>query len=697
MLAMAGGAPLLVCVEDLHWADVTTLDFVSGMIDDFAGQPVLLLMTARPESGLALATDPRVEKVLLQGLTLEDVKGVVSWIGGGIPLPTGLVELIWKQSDGNPLFVEELTKTLIETGQLREVAGRLVLADSLTRITVPATLQDSLMARLDRLASAKELAQVGATIGREFSLDLMTTVAGQPVDQLLGGLAALENAEIIFERSGQSERTWYFKHALLQEAAYRSLLRSRRRDLHARIAEAIETRSPDEPRLHPELMAHHLSRAGEFRRAVEFGMTAGMTALTRSANAEAIDHAHACLEWLTNLPEGEERSRIELGVNAMLTPALMVARGYAADEVEAAANRALQLVDALGDQPEMFSVIYCLKQFHHVRSDRPQARALAERLLSLAAKTGDLSMESAALGQIAQCCWIEGDHAGAEKVLRRAVQIYDTEQHSRYAYQYGFDFLTYSRMTLAQVLWITGRGTEGLREAEAAVAHARSINHANSVGIAMLFLMMIHQQRGDRERVIELGRETQAFCERMGVTTPMTYAAMIANWASGDLEGSLGIFDMHKAIGAHLGMTYYRSLAVENAIDGGRLDDAEAILAPALQQAAEAGERYWEPQLLRLKAGIARARGGDDEAVAALLAQAAKAARDMGAPVLEAMALLDLEDLRAMRRGRDARLAELLARGNIELPAEVARRAAALAEADKTKRAPRDVAQSTAH
>jgi predicted ATPase/class 3 adenylate cyclase len=673
MLALGQGAPVLVCIEDLHWADPTTLEFVGSLLDHFTARPALLLATTRSDARPALAEDPRTRLVSLDGLSVGAVEAIVAWITGGLPAPAGLVELIWRQSDGNPLFVEELTKTLLESRQLREEDGRLVLSDSLTRIAIPATLHDSLMARLDRLAAAKEVAQIGATIGREFSLDLMAAVCPHPPKAVVAGLGALEAAEILFEQRGAGQRTWYFKHALIQDAAYESLLRSRRRELHARIAEAIATRTPEEAGLHPEVMAHHLSRAGHYLRAVDFGIKAGMTALTRSANAEAIGHARACLDWLRYLPEGEERERSELGVNAMLTPALMVARGYASAEVEASATRALQLIDSLGDRPEMFPVIYCLKQFHHVRSERSQARALAERLMAMAERAGNSSQQAAGLGQLAQCCWIEGDPAGAERFLRRAIALYDVEQHRQYAHQYGFDFLTYSRITLSQVLWITGRSTEAVREAEAALAHAREINHANSVAMALLYGMIVRQQRGERAKVAELGRETQAYCGRMGVTTPRSYAAMIANWASGDVEGSLGIFDVHAAVGAHLGMTYYRSLAAENAVDAGRLDVAIAILEPALQQAASAGERYWEPQLLRLRARIARSSGEPDGVAAGHLELAVGKANAMGAHMLEALALLDLLELSADRG--TGRLAELLGGLGVELPADAAARA----------------------
>ena len=383
------------------------------------------------------------------------------------------------------------------------------------------------MARLDRLPAARELAQTGAAIGREFSLDMLSAVTSQPPAVIRDALADLHRAEIVFERRAEAETTFYFKHALIQEAAYDSLLRSRRRELHVKIAEAIETGTPDEARMHPELLAHHLSRAGEYRRAVDYGMAAGLTALTRSANAEAIGHTRACLDWLTNLPAGEERDQLELGVNALLTPALMVSRGYASAEVEASARRGLELLDALGERPEMFASLWGLKVFHHVRSERTQARAVAERFLALAERFEDAGQIVAGLTLLAQCAWIEGDLAEAERLVRRGIALYDPAVHGHHAYVYGFDLLSYSRITLSQVLWITGRSAEALAEAEAALAHARAINHANTIGMAMLYVMLVLQQRGEREAVEVLGRETAGFCERMGVTTPSSYAALV--------------------------------------------------------------------------------------------------------------------------------------------------------------------------
>jgi predicted ATPase/class 3 adenylate cyclase len=666
MQAMARG-PLLLCIEDLHWADPTTVELVSSLLDGIGDRPMLLIATSRPDAGSPLLGDPRLATLPIERLESAAVAAIVANVAAGLQLPREVEELIERKSDGNPLFVEELTRSLLQSDAFRSDSGRIELVGPLARIATPATLHDTLMARLDRLPTARELAQIGAAIGREFTLDMVSTVAGQRRQTVRAGLGLLNDAGIVYERQGAGEPTFYFKHALLQEAAYDSLLRSRRRELHARIASAIEKLTPDEARTHPELMAHHLSRAGQHRQAIDFGMAAGLTALTRSANAEAVVHTRACLDWLTNLPEGEERDSLELGVNALLTPALMVSLGYVSPDVEACARRGLELLDALGERPEMFGSLSGLQLFHHVRSERAQARAVAERFVALAERLEDASQMVAGLALLAQCSWIEGDHADAERLLRRGIATFKSSQHDYHAHLYGFDSFCYCRITLSQVLWITGRSSEALAEAEAALAHARAINHANSIGMALLYMMLVRQQRGERAIVAALGRETAAFCERMGVSTPSSYAAIIANWAAGDVDGSLQIFAIHDAIGAQLGMTYYRSLAADNALDAGEVQTARAILAPALEQAATTGERYWQPQLGRLVARSLVAEG-DEKAAAATLVEAAAEARRMGATMLEALALTDLLALGAADGEAGRRLDELRARG-VELPA----------------------------
>lgn len=667
MRKMGRGGPLLVTIEDLHWADATTLEFLQALPDALAETSTLIVATARPGVKCAYAADRRVRTIELDRLSDEAVGALARHVSGGRELAPELIDRIRRQAEGNPLFVEELTKTLLESEGVREVDGKITLDAGAVGGEIPATLHDSLMARLDRLADAKLYAQIASAIGREFPLHLLVEVCRRPAEAVLDGMVRVEDAEIVFPYEVAGERHWSFKHALIQEAAYESQLRGHRRDLHGSIAAAMERVMPEEVTQHPEIMAHHLSRAGQHSRAIEFGCAAGMGALVRSANAEAVAHTRACLEWLGSLDEGPERDLLEMRVIALRTPAIMQHQGYTSPEIETLERRLLDLLDRLGDRPEAFPSILGLKVFHHVRSERRRARELAERFLALAERIEDSSNLVAGLPMLGQCSWIEGKHAEAEELLRRGIELYDLGAHRTHGAQYGFDTLSYCRMTLSQVLWITGRDTEALQEAQAALDHARAINHTNTIGLALLYVIMLHQQRGERDAAARLAGEALAYCDRMGVSTPTSYIALIANWAAGDVDGSVKLFGIHDALGAHLGLTYYRSLAVENCIEAGDMARASEVLAPALEQAETTGERYWLPRLLALKARIALALGNGD--AVKLLKESAAWARADGAYMLEAMALNDLREVLPAEDAEDcsARLADLMGLHNVEV------------------------------
>lgn len=662
----AQAAPLLVLLEDLHWADATTLEVLDPLLAGLSDAAVLFVATARPEGDLALAADPRSTVQHLSGITADAATDLTRILAGGRRLSADLTKHILAQAEGNPLFLEELTKSLIESDAVREEDGVIRVKDRAIQSVIPATLQDSLMARLDRVTTAKELAQIGAVLGREFSLDLLTAVCNQPADEVVERVAMLENAELVFPIEGRADKSWIFKHALIQEAAYDSLLRSRRRELHGLIAGAYEAIRPDETVSQPEIMAHHLGEAGEHRRAVDFGLAAGMGALMRSANADAVAHGRNCLGWVEKIADTEDRGQLELKVQAILTPALMQSQGYTAPDVEESARRALKLLELHGNRPEVFPNLWGLNMYHHVRSERDQARDVANRFVGLAEQIGDGSQLVAGLPLMGQCSWIEGNPADAEAELRRGIALYDVDAHGMHGAMYGMDSFSYSQMTLSQVLWMTGRSTEAVAAADTALAHARSLNHTNTIGIALLYQIMLKQQNGLREEVEADAAEALDYCARMGVSTPTSYIAMIANWAHGNVEGSQEIYDVHKMVGAQLGMTYYRSLGAENAIDAGDLDVAREILGVALDQARNAGEGYWLPQLLRLQA-----RTEADPAIALnCLTEAIEKARSSGAYMLEALAIIDLM-LTKEGLGNSVlqtRLNDLIAQKAVELP-----------------------------
>ncbi|MEY8829759.1 adenylate/guanylate cyclase domain-containing protein [Sedimentitalea sp. XS_ASV28] len=663
----AAATPLLILFEDLHWADSSTLEILEPLLAGLRNAPIFHVATTRTSDGLTIAKAPGVKTLHLSGISGEAAIELTQSLTGGKSLSKELAAHILSQAEGNPLFLEELTKSLMESEAISEENGVLQVKRNSIESEIPTTLQDSLMARLDRVATAKELAQIGAVVGREFSLDLLSHVCGQPPNIVVAGISVLEQAELVFPVEDKSEKTWIFKHALIQEAAYDSLLRSRRRELHGLIAQAYEATRPDEIASQPEIMAHHLGQAGEHERAIEFGLAAGMGALVRSANSDAVAHARKCLDWVAQLPDDPDRCRLELKIQGILTPALMQSQGYSAPDIEESTSRALALLEQHGDQPEAFPNLWGLNLFHHVRSERKQARDVAERFVTLAEQIGDGSQLVAGLPPLSQCSWIEGNLQAAETDLLRCIELYDAALHSMHGAMYGMDSLSYSRATLSQVLWMTGRRTEADVAVDQAVSHARELNHTNTIGMSLLYRIMLKQQNGLREEVAEEAAEALEYCNRMGVSTPTSYIAMISNWARGDVAASQEIYEIHNMIGAQLGMTYYRSLGVENAIDAGNLETAQHILDVALHQARNTGEAYWLPQLLRLQARIE----ADPEKARAHLLEASRHARQSGARMLDALATVDLLCLEteADTSGALAHLKGLIDNERIELPA----------------------------
>jgi len=415
--ASANGLPLFIILEDLHWADATTLEVLELFLTSLQDAPAFFVATSRPTEASPLASSSLVKLMRLERVQTGAAAAIASDVAGGKRLPADLLDKILNQAEGNPLYVEELTKSLLESGLVREEMGQLVASPTLSVAAIPTTLQDSLMARLDRVASSKELAQTGSVIGREFDLELISEVLGQSPDLIAAGITVLEQAEIVFPVSGKTEKTWIFKHALIQEAAYDSLLKSRRRELHGLIAHAYEKTRPDLAASHPEIMAHHLGNAGDHRRAIDFGLAAGMGALVRSANTEAVAHGLACRNWATELHDEQERGQLELKVHAMLTPALMQSQGYTAPDAKESARRGLELLEIHGDRPEAFPNLWGLNLFHHVRSERQQARDLAERFVALAERIGDGDQLVVGLPIVGHCSWIEGNLREAETDL----------------------------------------------------------------------------------------------------------------------------------------------------------------------------------------------------------------------------------------------------------------------------------------
>jgi class 3 adenylate cyclase/tetratricopeptide (TPR) repeat protein len=369
LLAETARQPVLAVWEDLHWADPSTLELLEVMLDHVPTARLLLVLTSRPEFRPPWAPRSDVMQLTLTRLPRHQSEEMVVRVTRGKLVPAEVLAQVVAKTDGIPLFVEELVKTILEAGLMQEDAGRYRLTGPLPPLAIPATLQDALMARLDRLAMVKEVAQLGAVLGREFAYELLRAVA--PLDEatLQHGLTRLVEAELLYQRGILPQATYLFKHALVQDAAYQSLLRSTRQQYHQRIAQVLEAQFAETLETQPEVLAHHYTEAGLTAQAIPHWQRAGERAVGRSAHVEAIGHFRMALEVLELLPDAPERVRQELTLQRALGASLLATQGFAAPDVERAYTRAWALCQRLGDTPEIFPVLFGLWGFYETKGD----------------------------------------------------------------------------------------------------------------------------------------------------------------------------------------------------------------------------------------------------------------------------------------------------------------------------------------
>lgn len=384
--------PVYCVWEDVHWADPSILELLGLLLDQAPTARLLVLLTARPEFTPPWSSRTHLTPLTLARLPRTQAGEMIREVTGGKPLPTEVQRQIVNKTDGVPLFVEELTKMVLESGLLREANGQYELAGPLPPLAIPTTLHDSLMARLDRLATAREIAQLGATLGREFPYELIQAVAPGDEQSLRHALAKLVEAEVLYQRGAPPHARYVFKHALIQDAAYQSLLKSRRQQYHQQIAHVLEERFGGIAETQPELVAHHHTEAGLIEQAIPYWQRAGQRAIERSANAEAIAHLKKGLELLKVLPDTPARAQQELLLQDTLGPALMANRGWAAPEVGQAYTRAHELCQQVGSTPQLFPTLWGLWQFTVSRAEHQTARELAEQLLKLVQEGQDSAL-----------------------------------------------------------------------------------------------------------------------------------------------------------------------------------------------------------------------------------------------------------------------------------------------------------------
>ena len=530
-------------IEDLHWADPSTLEFLSLLLDQVPTTRMLVVFTFRPEFIPPWPPHSHVTHITLSRLAHKQAEVMVERVTGGRTLPAEVVQQVVAKTDGVPLFVEELTKMVVESGLLRETDSHYELTSPLPPLAIPATLQGSLMARLDRLSMARETAQLGATLGREFSYELIKAVTPMDEASLHQALAKLVEAEVLYQRGMPPQARYLFKHALIQDAAYQSLLKSKRQQHHQQIAQVLEERFPETKEAQPELLAHHYTEAGLIAQAIAYWQKAGQRAVQRSGNVEAIAHLTKALELLQLLPDTPERTQQELVLQTTLGPALIATKSWAAPEVEKAYSRARELCHQLGEAPQLFPVLWGLWAFYAVRGDYNTAPELGEQLLSLAQSVQDPVLLLEAYYALGGTLVQRGELASARAHLEQGIALYDPQQHRSLAFLYGsFDPGVGSRSFAALALWSLGYPDLALERIQEALALAQELAHPFSLAYALGLAARLHQFRREVQTTQERAEAAIALATEQGFTFWAEWGNILRGWAlveQGDREGMI--------------------------------------------------------------------------------------------------------------------------------------------------------------
>jgi tetratricopeptide (TPR) repeat protein len=628
----------------------------------------LLLITTRSEFTPPWPSYPHTTTIPLTRLGRRAGAALVERVTGGKRLPNEVMDEILARTDGVPLFIEELTKTVLESGLLQERDGQYVLERPLPTLAIPTTLHASLMARLDRLAPVREVAQIGAVAGREFHYELLNAVAGLPREKLEDALGQLVRSELIFRRGESPHAVYTFKHTLVRDAAYASLLKSRRVYLHAAIASALEQQFADIAQTQPETLAHHLTEAGLIEKAIGYWLQAGKNAAQRSANLEAIAHLQRGIELTSRLPADEGRDRSELDFQLLLGPCLIATHGPAASTALATFARARELCERLGQPPEYLQVRFWLATVSVVRGELPQALEAVEGMPSAAEARGNRGALLNVIRGRAMILMFMGRIVEAHEVLERAIEMFGaSEEADRLAARAaGQDAGVAMLAFAAWVFWILGQVDEAVARMSAALERADAVQHAHTHAYAWYYASVLHALRGEpaiakgyAERCLAIS-EQHGFRQWLGLARAIRgICAAVLNASAGRLDEVKTALDEYQRAGYQLGLTAQIALLCPALLLRNEPEAALELIDHGLSIVSGNNERFFEAELYRLKARALFMRGAPNAEVESLLDQALRTAHSQQARSLELRAATDLAAL-WMKQGKHARARDVL-------------------------------------
>ncbi|HET9573062.1 MAG TPA: AAA family ATPase, partial [Methyloceanibacter sp.] len=655
--------PILLLFEDAHWADATSLELLDLTVERVRQLPVLALFTFRPEFDPPWVGLPNVGALTLGRLDRSNVESIVTQVTHGRALPAEVMNQIVAKTDGNPLFVEELTKAVLEGDILVKDADGYRLDGPLPPLAIPATLQDSLMARLDRMAPVKEIGQIGAVIGREFSYSLMRELVGRDETALKHALTKLEQAELVFRHGEPPEAIYSFKHALVRDAAYESLLKSRRQQLHGQIARTMEERFPDIVVSQPEIVAHHFTEAGLAEPAIDYWLKAGHFALSRSPIAAA-GHLKDGLKLIPNIDDPMLRNKWELLLQTSLGNALQATQGWSIDSVKQAYTRALQLCKESGlDELDEHTLpaVFGLWTWNFLRAAPGEAQALAEHLLNTAENVDNSVYKVLAHEALGFTLFAQGKFSAAHAELERSISLCEDSKAAVYLDLSAQDPRVHVRSYDGMVLWFLGYPDQALRICAEARRYADASQHPYSEAMARTISLRVHQLRGEAAIVASQVNAAIALCEEHEFVHYLAMALMLRGWASaqqGEFEKGIAEIreglEKERATGALLYESYSLGLLADACIKNERYEQAfDALDQAQLRLDEKNSERFYAAEIYRLLGETHLRSNQNLDQAEHYFSKGLKVAREQKAKSLELKLCLSIYDLYEQRQNAD--------------------------------------------
>ncbi|MBM4258117.1 MAG: hypothetical protein FJ147_19770 [Deltaproteobacteria bacterium] len=606
-LSLARHNPVLTVWEDLHWADPSTLELLQLLLEQLPTVPILAVLTFRPEFTHPWTPRSHVTSLMLGRLGVRNAEEMVEQVIKGKTLPHEVKEQIVHRADGIPLFVEELTKAVLESGLMKEREGAYHLLGPLPPLAIPTTLHDSLLARLDRLASVRDVAQVAAVLGREFAPEVLHAVVGGDEGALHLALEKLVAAEVLYRRGVAPRMRYVFKHALIQDAAYQSLLIGKRQQYHQLIARTLETRFPEAKEAQLEVIARHYTEAGDAAFAIPAWQRAGQNAIAQSAFVEAVEHLQKGLTVLTTLPQSSARYQQELHLYATLGPVLMALKGYAAPDVEKTYAHALALCRRVGQTPRLFQVLSGLEIYYFTRGELQTARQLGDQCLSLAQQEGNPARLLQTQVVLANILFYQGEFVLVEEYLRKSMATYNATSPQgvgRTLQDPGVNSLSY----LSWTLWCRGYPEQAKQKGREALTLAEQLGWPLSQSMAIIFACGLGKLRREEQTALHYAEQAVVLATEQGFPLWTAYGKIVRGWALGQHgnydEGLAQIrhgLAKIREMGANLVQSWFLLMLAETCAKVGQLNEGLSLISEALEITQKKGEVAFVAELYRVR------------------------------------------------------------------------------------------------